>query len=284
VPMHLFFAASTLRNFARAIEEQTSHRPERAMSDATQSGARGILAEPPAITALIAQQIELTQRWPGKLHPGHRFIRTLGAENTRGTLFWCFQGAQEFADLAALLCPEITLHGMRSAHAIEGGGAIYRNPALLARMAELYAAEMLALHPREESFVLGGNCQAGWVANAIAHQLVAHGRSVKTLVLMEPRMQEINKGRLAWSGSTTLLWGDESALNPFAPRYAPRATLAKVLQRVSRKSYARHVHRKLAVALDGTYRILTVPGLHGAFFKAGNLPALASRLKQIVSA
>jgi hypothetical protein len=237
---------------------------------------------PPLIQEFITQQQVLLRHWPGELLSGHRFVRMLGGREANLNLFWCFQGANEFQSLADHLSPDVNVFGMRSAHGIKGAREIYRNPSLLAFVATMYAREMLALQPDGQPFVLGGNCQAGLLAVSIAHCLISWGREVKMLILMEPRLERITSGALAWRGPTGLIWGAQSKFNPFLTANKLGRKRGHILHHIFRSYYRKKLAKSLVHAFGGGFELFFIPGVHGAFFGSENIEGLASCVERLV--
>ena len=171
---------------------------------------------------------------------------------------------------------------MRSLHAIEGAVMIYKAPALLATLAGLYAREVMDLSASSAPLVVGGNCQAAWVGHAMAQQLVGCGYKVGRLILMELRMQELEKGRLNWDGPVTLIWGKDSHYNPFSSDHRPSSRRLRVLKRLAPPVYVAVIRSRLQRVFTGELDISIVPGVHGAFFRSQNIEGLAAVVKGCV--
>ena len=138
--------------------------------------------------------------WKGKrLVPGGLIV---GA-NTSGSMdpiFWVFQEQNEFERLSIHLGSDQPLYGMRS---LVGLMRIRNYPEVLDVIATSYAKEILTL--KSSRIILGGNCQGGIIALAIARKLNQVGRAPAPLILME---WNFNYGR--YSGPTVLLYGRNS--------------------------------------------------------------------------
>ena len=295
LPLARYFACPTIALFAQYLQQDPGSEgaPGPSASQSTPTAcapaaysSHGVL--PPRIDSFVRQQLVMLERWPGELAPGHQFVRTIAHQEGLPGLFWCFQGANEYESLAEALGPGLRIHGMRSAHGLEGSGQLYLNPALLHHVAELYAREILDLQSPDQPYVVGGNCQAGIIANAVAWHLLAHGRRVRKLILMEPSMSLIRKRILRWSNDTLILYGTDSDLNPFRhPAEQPSSSQAHnghaspgessgvLSERLVRRDLGRAFGRK-------GYAVAFIPGLHGAFFESSNIPGLARAVRSAV--
>ena len=239
-------------------------------------------ALPPPVQRALAQQRVFLERWPGQLAAGHQFVRMLGERESTHRLFWCFQGSNEHELLTRHLEPEVSVYGMRSLHETDDAKVIYKAPALLAILAGLYVREVIELSEAATPLVVGGNCQAAWVGHAMAQQLVGCGYKVGRLVLMELRMQELEKGRLNWDGPVTLIWGKDSHYNPFSSDHRPSSRRLRVLKRLAPPVYVAVIRSRLQRVFTGELDISIVPGVHGAFFLSQNIEGLAAVVKGCV--
>ncbi|WP_457798153.1 thioesterase domain-containing protein [Methylocystis sp. S23] len=160
---------------------------------------------------LEKQQAYLTT-WTGFRSSPESLIVTLNQMGSRKGLFWCLQGYRELTQLAEHLGSDQPIHGMRSGYLVMD----YTEENVCA-IASHYASEMIALQP-SGSFLIGGNCQGGVIAYAIALRLRELGREVSLLFLMEQGSFAYYEGRVA------LIFGRDSHFNPYAPGADPDAT------------------------------------------------------------
>jgi hypothetical protein len=156
---------------------------------------------------------DLCGHWPGdRLSPEH-LISSLGSSEARYDLFLCCQLETEFTALAARLSPAFRVHGMRSGHLV-----IDHGPGSTRPLASHYAEEISAIAP-SGPVLLAGVCQGGDIMKSVADQLMADGRTVPLLVLIETgRPQQPYTGRVA------LICAEDSFLNPLrsgGPGLAP---------------------------------------------------------------
>jgi amino acid adenylation domain-containing protein len=218
----------------------------------------GEQAEPNAVPGRIMSIFEILNKqqyylktWQGKrLTPGS-FIVTLNELGTRHGLFWCLQAYHELTQLAKHLGSDQPVHGMRSGHEIMD----YTEENVFT-IASYYAEEMVALQP-DGSFLIGGNCQAGIIAHAIALRLRTLGRRVSLLILME---QDVF---FPYTGSVMLIFGRDSTYYPYKPGSDPDA--------VFRNSYP-----------EG-YTVDIIEGTHGQFFESPNIETLAEAINRRLS-
>ena len=116
-----------------------------------------------------------------------------------------------------------------------------------------YAAEMIAQQP-EGPFLLGGNCQGGRIARAIASELREAGREVSLLILMELRVFS------RYAGSVALLFGQDSRFNPYRADGDPDALFRRLY--------------------PGGYTVDIISGSHGSFFNRAHIDSLAAAVRR----
>lgn len=246
LPIRLLFESPTPAELAQrlAVEPQANGAERFTIRQPNQAAVRGDLA---AIGEILGRQLEYVRTWQGARSAPGSFIVTLNESGERPGLFWCLQGYRELTQLATHLDPDQPVHGMRSGHLIME----YTDENVDA-VATHYAAEMIALQP-DGPFLLGGNCQGGTIARAVALRLRALGRQVELLVLMEMR------SFAPYDGPVALIFGRDSLHNPFVPGAEPEA--------VFRLSY------------PAGYTVDFTDGAHGEFFESPNIEVLAATLK-----
>ena len=280
--VYLYFSHPTIRDLACKLCDGHSGSISGGGTGPDLDREVAVNALPLPVQRALAQQRIFLERWPGELAAGHQFVRMLGERKSAYRLFWCFQGAHEHESLARHLAPEVSIYGMRSLHATDDAKVIYQTPALLAIPAGLYVREVIALSEDATPLVVGGNCQAAWVAHAMAQQLVGCGYTVGRLLLMELRMLELEKGRLNWDGPVTLIWGRDSSHNPFSSAHRPSSRRLRMLKRLAPWAYRPLIRSRLKRAFTGALDIAIVPGVHGAFFCSENIQGLAEVVKGCV--
>ena len=187
------------------------------------------------------------ETWDGLRPTRQRLVTGLNTTGTKPPLFWIFQDGDEFSALAGQLGTTQPLYGLRSAHRI-----LNYTEDLLQRLALAYVHEIEETCP-EGSLFLGGNCQGGLIALAVAQHLLRRGRHLPLLVLME-WIFPIQP----YPGPVLLLYGRDSAQgNP----------------------YRRHSHPHLAWGRAyADSRRAEIPGAHGTFFHEPNVPVLGATL------
>lgn len=202
---------------------------------------------------VIARLRTYVEPWPGTRLGPDSLICTLNAHGRRTPLFWCFQGAREFAMLADHLGPDQPLHGMRSGHLmIDHHDPLQRRP-----IVERYVDEIQQVQPLGP-LRMGGNCQAALIMQEAATRLRGAGREVELLVLMEQSLIR------PYDGPIALLYGKRSHLNPFTdPEADPHATF--------RDNFA------------GGYSVGEIDGAHGQYFDHPNIETLAAALQALLA-
>jgi thioesterase domain-containing protein len=189
-----------------------------------------------------------TLGWRGeKLRPDS-FLNGANTQGHKTPLFWCFQSYEEMASLAEHLGADQPLYGMRSAkhvmpHSEENSLAL----------ATIYLAEVLELQ-QEEPFRLGANCAGARIILPLAKMLQDRGKQVELVCTLERFVPQ------NYSGRVTMLFGQDSELNPYRKMDAPE------------ELYRKHYTGPLVVRI--------VPGGHGQFFKPPNIKALANTITE----
>jgi surfactin synthase thioesterase subunit len=189
------------------------------------------------------------QTWPGSQVGRALPVMAFHAAGGQPPLFWCFNGAKEPPVMARELGPDQPLYALRSMQAVvERGLKRGHNDSLAAD----YAAEIIGIQP-EGPYFLGGNCQSGRIAEGIARALLARGRPIAGLFLLDYTPPD----RLPLAVS--LFFGRQSQEhNPFLSRARPELDWQDRFESV-------------------TWDI--VPGGHGHYFDPQNAPAFCSKLK-----
>jgi amino acid adenylation domain-containing protein len=235
LPLEAFFQCPTVATLYELVEEQQS-KP----ATSTPNGAHKLLHKLQAYSG----------SWRGeRLFPGSLVVG-LNCAGGRTPIFWVFQERSEFVRLARQLGPDQPLYAMRSCVGIIDPKDYSAD--IIETVCNRYLWEILAL-PVKAPFIVGGNCQGGIFALALARGLKQIGRTPTLLVLME---WTHSYGR--YGESTLLLYGDQSHtaeifLNPgmCAPNW--------------REDFPRHT-------------VAPIRGRHGHFFDDDNVSALANAL------
>lgn len=200
-------------------------------------------ALPPALQDSLVAQLD---GWPGE-RPSDRLMAGLNTAGTRPPLFWVCQSGNEFAALAGALGVDQPLYGFRS------GQALYRYDENTLQMVALrYVQDVLAVSPDGPLFI-GGNCQGGRVALAVAQHLMRREVDVPLLILMEWGFQ-----LSAYSGPVLFLHGRDSMEgNPWLRHAEPERAWRLWLRDVTTD---------------------VIPGRHGLFFERGTVGGLAAAI------
>ena len=170
IPSEAFFAEPTFGNLLRLVRRSLDAR-------ATPDPAAGTAWALPAPLRLgLAAALD---EWPGERLPRHPTILAHHAEGRAAPLLWVFNAPREPTMLAEALGPQQPLYAVRS-----GVGLIDYREDEIQRLALHYVSEFERLHPSGPVFV-GGNCQGGVIALAIAQHLLRRRRHVPLLVLLD---------------------------------------------------------------------------------------------------
>lgn len=201
-------------------------------------------------SSIYKQQKAFTADWSGRRHNATSLIVSCGKKHAEQQLFWCFQTGTEFKNLATSLGKDFCIHGMRSGHLVMD----YSDENLSA-LSTYYAEQVSQINP-EGPLYLGGNCQGGQVAHAVAQLLVKQGRDVQLLILMEAARLPAYAGRLAF------IYGKDSYLNPYS-RYDDGLS-------------------QIGMAYPQGFSMDIIPGGHGSYFTEPNILYLVSRIRSCI--
>ncbi len=202
------------------------------------------------VTQIYGKIRELTANWQGDRRDNTALIVSAGNRQSAHHLFWCLQNGAELDSLAATVGRDIRIHGMRSGHRV-----FEYTPETVAYLSAHYAREALALVPDGQLF-LGGNCQGGQIAHAMAQRLKAAGRTVRKLILLEQAHFP------EYGDEICFIYGEQGSLNPFR-RFGD--DLAQYRQSYP-QGFAMHV----------------MPGEHGTYFNATNVHFLAGIVRSAI--
>jgi thioesterase domain-containing protein len=131
----------------------------------------------------------------------------LNGSGTRRPIFWCLNNWAEAVLLAHRLGPDQPLFAMHSFNKVLSGTR--RKARLLEALAASYVEQSLR-HSQAYPEIVGGNCQAAPVAEAMAHQIGKASGRVPLLVMLEYMPQR------PYTGPALMMFGGSSfRYNPF---------------------------------------------------------------------
>ena len=208
----------------------------------------GASSDRPATAVALQRRYLVT--WRGWKQSAEGLLFAQNPAGTRPPLFWCFQGEQEMMQLARALGPDQPLVGMRSGHLLQDHAA-----QAVEDLAKAYAHEIALCQPAGP-ILLGGNCQGGQVAQRVAERLVAMGRDVPLLILLEATWFT------RYDGPVALLFGKDSHLNPFQGGKDPLPSFE--------------------TAFRAGFSVHMVSGAHGEFFASNHVQVLAATLRGLL--
>ena len=185
--------------------------------------------------------------WDGVRSKSNSFVFGKNTEGQAQPIFWCFQGYNEFAQLARYMGEDQPIYGMRS-----GVRVLAKTIPNAKRLARLYVSDILNVQP-DGPYIIGGNCQSAMVAFQIAKELLRRGKEMSLLFLHEQVSPQTYDGRVA------LFFGDSSFRNP------------QKFFKTAEKGWERFYSGRVA-----TY---TVGGEHGKFFDEPNIQTLVAAMK-----
>jgi acyl-coenzyme A synthetase/AMP-(fatty) acid ligase/acyl carrier protein len=187
--------------------------------------------------------------WAGSRPTQDRLVAGLNTTGKKAPLFWVFQEAREFRQLAKSLGRDHPLYGFRS-----GIGVIKYEEDEIQAIALRYVSEITEVCPEGPVFV-GGTCQGAVIALAIAQHLIRRKRHVPLLVLLEWGFP-----LEYYPGSVLLIYGRDSIEgNPYVRFRNPELGWTRVF---------------------GQYAVAEMPGDHGHLSEDCNVAVLAKTLIQ----
>jgi hypothetical protein len=126
---------------------------------------------------------------------------------TKAPLFWCFNNWAEAAFLSRRLGPEQPLVAMHSFHNIVKDA---QTKLASVRLVAMTYAELMQPWMDGRPVVIGGNCQAAPIAEAIAHRLTYSAQEQALLIVLE------HNPFYGYPGNILMLFGEQSEqFNPF---------------------------------------------------------------------
>lgn len=239
LPLEATSSSHTLADLAAMIE-----------TAATISSRRRFPLDPSV--AILRKQALYVAQWSGERRGDDSLILTQNPLGDLRPLYWCFQVTHEHQNLASHIGKGRPVHGMRSGYLLFD----YTDGNIDA-LARHYADEMFEMQPDGE-FVLGGNCQGATIAVATAQQLVARGRRVALLLMLNPtKLFRLDL-------PVALIFGEDDQYNPYLP-----GTDCDALFRD---------------AYTGGYTVDIIPGKHSGYFTPPNVVSLATVLSARIGA
>ena len=182
--------------------------------------------------------------WDGNRPTRDRLVAGLNTDGTKTPIFWVFQEAREFRQLAKYLGADQPLYAFRS-----GLGLLNYEEDEIQAFALRYVSEIVEMCP-EGPAIIGGNCQGAIVALAIAEHMLRRRRHVPLLMLME--------------------WGF-----PLQPYVGP-VLLIYGRDSFQGNPYSRYRRPDLAWnCVFPEYAVADIPGDHGRFFEEANVGSLS---------
>lgn len=242
LPVEKFFRDPTIATLAGLIGREDRASPA------------GSPAPPAGGYRLLHKLQSFTGSWPGERLFPDSLVVGLNRGGSRTPIFWVFQDRGEFQQLARYLGPDQPLYGMRSCVGIVGVKDYSTD--VIETVCSRYLWEILALGVKSP-FYVGGNCQAGIFALALAKRLRQIGRAPTLLFLVE---WAYSFGR--YPEPTLFLYGD-------------RDEAAEADRKAGR----------LAVKWRDDFpdsSVASIPGSHGQYFTDENVGGLAEVVRRHV--
>jgi len=203
-----------------------------------------------ALHALIVQS---QSKFPDAVPRAGGLFVALNQDGAREPIFWCFNNWVEPLSLAHHIGADQPLYATRSLHTLVSGKAAKKLN--LPAVSGLLAKEILKTRAAPPK-VLGGNCQAAPIIEAVAHLLIQAGAPAPRLAIMEHELA------YSYPGHVLHLFGRQSAAyNPFLQGRDPTP--------VWRRQYGTAAHGFLSAG-------------HGQYFRAPAIHELCGHLRSFV--
>ncbi len=246
MPLQYFFTHPTIAELAKKLDK-TKTRPI-AKEPQPASPAAGPWQ---LVPGLYDKLLSYVGSWRGERATPDSLVIGHNTGGTKPPLFWVLQSQYELSQLAAYLDEDQPVYGMRSGSAMMSYAELN-----IQTLALGYVEEIIALQPTGP-LLLGGNCQGGRIALAIAQHLLRRQHEVSSLILME-----WNYRPQSYGGPVTLLFGRDSHANPYSRFRYPELTWSRAFS---------------------DYEVEIISGSHSQFFDEPNIQSLVTALEQQIA-
>lgn len=235
-------------------------------------GDRGTEAQAD-LDATLAELREFLAGWTGR-RPDDSVLVGRNTLGSRLPFFWCVQGGNEFVVVADALGADQPVYGMRSLF-----GMRQKSPARARALARHYAREIEAIQP-DGPVRVGGYCAGGGIALEVARALLARGRAVGLLCLLEHYTPLPYPGRLVLFHCRTSEFQEYADprsdwrrfyTGPIS-RHAMDASHDECFAPAELERFAARLRRELDESADGRHALTLAPDV-------GPLPAGAHRAR-----
>ncbi|WP_127563017.1 hypothetical protein [Nioella ostreopsis] len=157
--------------------------------------------------ALYALIVQSQSKLPATVQHGEGPFVAFNRDGAREPIIWCFNSWVEPLSLAHHIGADQPIYATRSLHALVFDKTAKKLNRLA--LARLLTQEILKTHAAAPK-VLGGNCQAAPIIEAVAHLLIQAGAPAPRLIIMEHELA------YSYPGHVLHLFGRQSAdYNPF---------------------------------------------------------------------
>lgn len=221
------------------------------------TGAEGAGGAREPLARLEARLRDLTRTWDGEPVEPDGLVRGLNRDAPGRPWFWCMQYGQTMHGLQKVVGDQHPLYAMRSGQLI-----MDYTPANVTALARRYVREILAADPTGP-YLVGGECQACYIALEIARLLKASGRPVALLVLLDTVFWDVFRD-VPYDGRVACFAGTVSRFNPLRRFRAPEAGWRKLM--------------------TGGVQFSLVPADHFSFYDEPGLSQLAAGVRAATEA
>jgi acyl-CoA synthetase (AMP-forming)/AMP-acid ligase II/acyl carrier protein len=234
-----FFAAPTFAGLLRLVA--TGDGAPAAQANASDTGVPWPL--PPVLRNKLLAHFET---WDGHRPTRDRLVAGVNTDGAKTPLFWLFQDAVQFRQLAKSLGTSQPVYALRS-----GVNIVDYTEDNIQTLALRYVSEISEVAPQGPVFI-GGACQGSIIALAVAQHLLRRWRDIPLLTLME-----WGWAYQTYAGPVLLIHGRDSDFNPYRRYRDPDSSW--------RRAFAEHVS-------------VETPGDHTNLFDDGYVEAWSEML------
>ena len=190
---------------------------------------------------------DITTGWNGSRASSDSIIVSSGSTTHVYDLFLCVQMEEELHSIATHLGPSFRVHAMRSGHMV-----MDYTPEATNALCEHYIEELEKIRPTGK-LLIGGICQGGLIAAAMANLIRERGYDIHLLILMEQSQL------IPYEGEIAFFYSEDSFVNPYRRFSSGLARYDEIY--------------------GSRYSLDLVPGIHGNIHAPPNVQMLVPKLQ-----
>ncbi len=169
LPRSALTGITTVREMARLINEDEIVQ----LDDQEQDVEGRLTATERRSLATVMAMGNMPVTYPGSA------VKVVNPDGARPPLFYCFNDPLRMDALAPYFSSDRPLYGLYS-----GGNLFSSADDILQKIAQYYVGEIISIEP-DGPYMIGGNCKGAWISVRIAQILIAMGKQVEALFLLE---------------------------------------------------------------------------------------------------